>query len=389
MRLSGPGFPTRTTCTGILKFTGVAEELTLEVDQCSGSGGGVYALTLNVVSAGGDNCGQALSCGATPDGTDFAVPGEVDAFQVNLAAGSPATFKLNYLTPGGAAAPLIRLYDPSGGPDELEVPQSFDGTLQINPPVTGTYTALVSAFGTPMRLGYRVEVFDESCPRGPTITHFGIIDSFANPVAPLGFDPQGRPVFNHNIGRELSLVVEARRGNNGRNPGDFTVPQAGRDAQLQVILSNPLGDGAAAVCDTAPPNLGGVPATIPLIFNESPATADHVNDMGCRFDNGQGRPIGRRNPDDACTMTGQRFGFSFADRPSFIQYCSGRIENAWEFPLGDTIVAARVQDVTGTFGEPREIVVRIGDPNLPTETPTPTPLRTPACARAIAAATAS
>jgi hypothetical protein len=370
MRLTGAGAP-KITCTGILQFTGQSEDaLTLEIEQCGGTTGGTYTLTLNVVSDDPDNCGWRLPCGTTPAGTEFLVPGEVDSFQVALTAGQPADLTVNYLDPGNPAAPLLSVYDPDG----REITRILHGDVTVEPAVSGTYTALVSAFGAPMRRAYRMELYHPGCRPGPTITQFGIIDGFANPIPPIGFDPAGRPIFNHEIGRELSLFVEARAGANKVRPGDFTVPQAGRDADVQVLFSNPLGDGSPAVCDTVEPNIGGVPATIPLTFEPTTQeTLDHIDDMGCRFDNGQGRPIGRRDPDEACTFTGQRFGFSFVDRESDIQYCTSRFENAWEFADRDTTVAVRAKDVLGNFGEPREIVVRIGDPQPPTLTPTPTP----------------
>ncbi len=57
-----------------------------------------------------------------------------------------------------------------------------------------------------------------------------------------------------------------------------------------------------------------------------------------------------------------------------MQYCA-EVASDWQFPLGDTIVAARVTDVAGNLGAPREIVVRVGMPGTPSPTRTPTPTR--------------
>lgn len=370
MRLVGAGDP-RTTCTGILEFSGQLEEtLTLEVDQCTGTSGGTYALTLSVVSGGSDNCGNPLPCGATPDGTEFLVPGEVDSFEAALTAGVPANFKVNYLDPGDFQAPLLTLYDPRGRTNLMQ--RSFTGSLSITPAMDGIYTALVSAYGSPMRRAYRMELSDAFCKKGPTITHFGIIDPAGVPLPPIAYDPAGRPIFNYETGQGLSLVAEARAGSNRVRPGESTIPDSTGDPDVQMILSQAIGDGSAAVCDTVEPNIGGVPATVPFSFDESPAARDHIHDLGCRFDDGKGRRLGRRDPLEACTFTGQNFGYSFVDQNSTIQYCTSRFESAWALAEGDTTVAAQVKDLAGNFGETREIVVRIGDPQPPTFTPTPT-----------------
>lgn len=370
MHLLGAGSPP-TNCQGILEFTGQsAETLTLEVDQCPpGMTGGSYTLTISIVSDSADNCGAPLPCGATPAGTELLVPGEVDSFQVALTAGVPAAFKVNYLDPASPEAPLLTLYDPSGRTNITQ--RSFSGNLSINPAMDGIYTALVSAYGSPMRRAYRMELSDASCMKGPTITHFGIIDPEGVPLRPIGYDPAGRPIFNHDSGQGIALVAEARAGSSRVLPEESTVPTNNGDPGIQMILSRPIGDGSEAVCDTMPPDIGGVPAT--LSFDESQAARDHIADLGCRFNNGQGQNLGRRDPDEACTRTGQRFGYSFVDRKSTIQYCSGRIETAWAFADGDTTVGARAKDRVGNYGETREIVVRIGDPHPPTFTPTPSP----------------
>lgn len=371
MRLIGAGAP-QTTCTGVLRFVGDGQDVTLEVEQCNGNTGGAYALTVSVVSDDAANCAASLPCGATPAGTELLVPGEVDAFKFGIAAGERILLKANYLEPGEFLVPAVSLFDPDG----LEVARSFTGTLDVPAAAAGgTYTALISAFGAPMRSAYRLELYHPGCAIGPTITHFGIIDSPGNLIPPLGYDAEQRPIFHRDVGFDFSLAIEARIGLTQRQPGSDTVPSDGSDADLQIILSNPLGDGAPYVCDIADPPgpIGGVPATNPLVFEPlTEAARSHIHDMGCRFDDGTGRPLGHRDPLNACTRTNQAFEFSFVDRTSFIQYCMSRIQTAWAFPAGDTIVAARVKDVFGNYGEPREIVVRVGEPSGPTATPTPT-----------------
>ena len=393
MRLSGAGV-SQDTCTGIIQFVGTGEDLLLDVSPCTITASGDYTVTLNVASEGAANCGHVLRCGATATGSGFNVAGATDSYQLPLSAGVPAVLKINYLEPvppHQASAPYVKIFDPSG--NEV-VPGLCQNTVNVTPLVSGTYTAIVSACGVPQERDYRIELYQESCPEGPTITHFGTTDAMSVPEAPIGFDAAGRPIFNHGTGHDLLLVIEARAGKSGRRPGDWTVPYDDgggelEDADLQVIVSRPLGNGDPTVCDVSPPNLGGVPATQPLDFNDDDETVrDHIDDMGCRFDDGTREPRGRRDSTEACTFTNQGFGYSFVDRGSAIQYCA-QFAPTWQFPDGDTIVAARVKDSDGTFGAVREIVVRIGDPVpatptatvTPTEPPPPTPTSTPTVER--------
>jgi hypothetical protein len=118
------------------------------------------------------------------------------------------------------------------------------------------------------------------------------------------------------------------------------VPNGDEDPDLQVIFSRNLGDGDPRICDVTAP-FGGVPATIPFAFNDSQATRDHVDDMGCRFINGQGVPLGRTSSSEACTPDSQN-DFNFVDSGSGIQFCAP-IALAWTFQEGDTTVDARIK----------------------------------------------
>src|SRR5262249_30459349 len=68
--------PNLETCNGSLAFKASA----LEVSDCLDNDVGDYAIEVNVVSEGPQNCGTALSCGVAPDNTALNVPGEVDAY---------------------------------------------------------------------------------------------------------------------------------------------------------------------------------------------------------------------------------------------------------------------------------------------------------------------
>jgi hypothetical protein len=377
LTLSGPDGFSIDTCTGVVQFTGPAEDLTLQVSQCIEDTGGNYTLALNVVSDDANNCGTQLSCGATPDGTGFAVPGDVDSFRVLMTAGQQTNLKWNYLAqqPVGHQHPQLSLFDPTGN---QVATGTCGGNMNVQPVSSGMYTVVVNACGAPAALDYRIEIYQAGCPVGPTITTFGIANAAGDFEPPIGFDDAGRPIFSQRDNRP-SLVLEARSGPDSKSPGGSAIPYFSggvqHDPDVQIILSRPLGDGDPRVCDIDPPDQGGVPATVPFDFSSDPNVLDHIDDMGCRVDDGKGQALGRIDQSDACTHSNSAgFGFGFVDAGSGIQYCAS-ISAAWAFPDGDTVVAARVKDkLLGNFGEPREIIVRIGDAATATPTATGTPV---------------
>ena len=119
---------------------------------------------------------------------------------------------------------------------------------------------------------------------------------------------------------------------------------------LQLIVSRPLGDGSAAVCDVDPPASGGVPAPTPFSFDDAAATA--VNEFGCRAEPPMLLPMCTRRSDGE---------YAYVNRDSEIQFCVP-IAATSAFPALDTLVAARLRDVTGNLSAPRELVVRVADP---------------------------
>jgi len=212
---------------------------------------------------------------------------------------------------------------------------------------------------------------------GPVVTYFGVARADSSSLAPSEFDPEGRPIYVRPLGFGLALVVEGRPGDGNRRIGSSAYAASGVMPDLQLIVSRPLGDGSTVVCDDLLPSPGGVPATVPLVFSEASSITDAVNDLGCRVDDGTGEPLARTTSLQACTQ--DRSGiFAFVDAASSTQFCLP-IAPPWGFPSGDTIVAARLRDIDGNVGPPREIVVRNVSSSVASPTPlTPIPSRRPA-----------
>lgn len=207
---------------------------------------------------------------------------------------------------------------------------------------------------------------------GPRITYFGVARADDRPIEASSFDGAGRPVYVRGLGRAMSLIVEAELGLD-RSPIEIDAfDPSGLAPGLQMIVSRQLGDGNAALCDNFEPLIGGVPATSPFRFSEEPRVLGAMNDLACKVNDGAGNPVARRSSDQACTRIGVGREFSFVDRRSRVQFCLP-IAGAWQFPRGDSLVAARVRSIAGTVGAPAEIVVHIG---LPAGTGTATVTRT-------------
>lgn len=175
--------------------------------------------------------------------------------------------------------------------------------------------------------------------------------------SPTAVSPAGVPVYERpSFG--FILVVEGRPGATGApmgrtsfqwSPGDPSVRP-----DLQMIVSRPLGDGSADVCDDAPGRRGGVPATAE--FGPTQAVADAISDLGCRFKDAAGNP-GGRGPADACTrMPDGTDRFRAAD--STVQFCA-LVDRPFAFPRGDTLVTVRLRDVAGHLSAPAALVVRV------------------------------
>jgi hypothetical protein len=192
------------------------------------------------------------------------------------------------------------------------------------------------------------------------ITFFGVTSGNDTLVSAVGIAEDGTPIYER-AAYGFSLVIEARPGGTGAAVGSSTYnwstanPTALPD--LQVEASNKLGDGSPAVCDYSGSTAGGVPAVTPFDF--SPAEAPAINDLSCRFQDGSGAFAGR-DKNEACTLFLPTEVYHFADPSSTIQFC-GVVTDAFSFPNGDTVVAARVRDVASppNLSAISKIIIRV------------------------------
>jgi hypothetical protein len=188
----------------------------------------------------------------------------------------------------------------------------------------------------------------------PEITFFGLARADDLPLAPAGIDAAGRSVFERREGQALTLVLEARRGT---FPLELAAYDPGGTRGVEFLVSRPLGDGSAAVCDYLPPLVGGVPGTDPPVFSADPPVEQAIDDLGCRVNDGTGAPVARLGQ-SACTRMEPSFEYGFVEAGSELQFCLP-VARAWGFAVGDTVVAARVRDSAGFVSATREIVVRV------------------------------
>lgn len=214
----------------------------------------------------------------------------------------------------------------------------------------------------------------QSAGTGPIVSHVGIANADGSVVLPVSVDETGRPLFQRILGQSFFLVFEGGPGESGRRLGARTFNHDAEDPSvlpdLQVLVADALGNGSAAVCDSSGPNAGGVPATDPLVFEPIQSVSDAINDLGCRFDDGEGGNFGR-DREQACTMSNDGFGFGFVSPETSLQFCAF-VAPAFALATGETLFAVRLRDVEGNVGPVEEMVLRITGP-----VPTPTPL--PSC----------
>ena len=185
----------------------------------------------------------------------------------------------------------------------------------------------------------------------------GVARADGQVTQPIGTAGDGTPIFQRPLGFGFFLYIEARPGPGNRPVGQVTFNSDLRDPNvlpnLELVVSNPLGNGSTAVCDDGPdPPIGGVPATNPPMFGGSQESANAINDLGCRFN-------ARTTSGDACTKNSQQDP-SFVVASTRVQFCPALgIGSEIEFPVGDTRVTVRVTDIIGQPGPPASIIIRV------------------------------
>jgi hypothetical protein len=193
---------------------------------------------------------------------------------------------------------------------------------------------------------------------GADITFVGLARPNDQVLEPDGMTPDGLPIFVRPLGYLFTVVVEAKPGPSrrpvGLNAFRYSPTDPSVRPDLEIIISRPLGDGSLAVCDNMLPMIGGVPAS--LSFDQTQAISDAINDFACRFVDGMGNPGGRVIGDACLLLDNGDFGFASSDTTT--QFCAG-IAEPFDFPVGDTIVTARVHDSTGIPGPQASFVVRV------------------------------
>jgi len=225
---------------------------------------------------------------------------------------------------------------------------STDRTVASSATPTATASATPTVTPTPMD--------------GPVITFFGILRPDDTLIESSGTNPDGLPVYSRDTGSQFRIVVEGKPGPTGAAIGDSSYQEdLSSFPDLQIEVSRTLGDGSATVCDvarnTATP--GGVPSTVPTDFEPTQTNINTVNDLACRFRDGQYQPRGVTR-DAACVKFLPGEDYDFVDAQSTLEFCSIILTSYEAFLSGDTVVTARLRDIHGHVGKPAQIVIHIG-----------------------------
>ena len=204
-------------------------------------------------------------------------------------------------------------------------------------------------------------------PIGPIVTFAGISRADGIELKPIGADPSGVPIFQNYVGSGFQMIIEGKPGISnlevGRRTDGRTATDRTAQPDLQVQVTNDLGDGSREICDRRRPNIGGVPGIDPPSFAETKEVADTLNDMSCRFET-------FIESESACIVT--KYGdFSFINPETTTQFCM-IVARAWNFPVGDTLVSVRLRDVERNPGPVAKFWLR-----RPKDRPTPARPRIP------------
>ncbi len=371
------------TCSGALTIA-LSEVATVEISDCIGNNEIDYTINANVVSGGPASCARPLPCGLVPRVYEWMGAGAVDSFRFSATSREQVILRATDMD-GERGSVRLQVFDPEG--IEVNRAGTCSGEVKLTIRQSGVYTVLASACIEAQDGRYQLGYRGEDCPAGPEISYLGLARSDNTVIEPSDYDGSGRPIYTRVGGAGFSIVVEATPGASGGEPGlagfnyDEEDPTILPD--LQVLLSSPLGNGNPEVCADDPEVRDGIPATTPLVFAANQTVADAINDFGCRVNDGTGHALGVGQSEDACTTFADGSNHFVASETT-AQYCAP-ISSARQFPVGATVVAARVRDSSGAMGPAREMIVQIQsvptNPPTPSRSPTPptspTPTRTP------------
>jgi hypothetical protein len=206
---------------------------------------------------------------------------------------------------------------------------------------------------------------------GPVVTFAGLARADGK-VVPSAATENGIPIFVNYVGSGFIVVVEGKPGISnlevGRRLTGYDPNDATKRPDLEIELSNPIGDGSKEVCDNRRPNIGGVPAVNPPNFAETKDAAAALYDLACRFET-------FIEPQSACTLD-QTGDFAYAKKDSITQFCMV-VAKAWNFPVGDTLVSVRLRDAKGNPGPVSKFVLRRPKERPASQLVKPTPKPTP------------
>ena len=194
-------------------------------------------------------------------------------------------------------------------------------------------------------------------PIGPAVTFLGAARADGTTVEPVRVD-KGIPVYRSAVGSGFMLVVEVKPGLGGREPGrsvfthDPNNPKIRPDLEIQTTRD--IGDGSRAVCDKRRPTIGGVPGINPPNFAETQTVSDALNDLSCRFETFIESQM-------SCTMD-RNGDYSFVKPDTTLQFCM-IVARAWGFPVGRTLVSARVRDTDGNPGPVKQVWIENPGPD--------------------------
>lgn len=245
-------------------------------------------------------------------------------------------------------------------PPNTTTPTVTPTATPTSPP---TATAPPTTTATPTRTSPATPTATTALGPGPAITFFGMTRADDTLLTPNGMSGDGTPVYQRLPGASglasgFVLIIEGKPGSSGAPLGRSSYDVTGMSfPDLFIQVNQPLGNGSTEVCDDPQERPGGVPATVPVSFEDTPENIAAVNDLACRFLDGRGGSEARTNRADSCVNFNGTF--DFVGPGTTTQFC-GFMNVPLGFPPGDTTITARLRDIRGNWSELAQIIVRVG-----------------------------